>query len=150
MFLDDSYYNCVTDLAEMGMETTPEEYDLIRDILRCAEDAKMGADMDKVQDIEPAERVLQKHGYYHITKDFLSVLLQYSSLISQESMFTEEELGKMEKLTFQDRCRKNIVTMSAISVITALRYGIHNSMEVPYLIAIAGGVTMIRERMAQA
>gem|GEM_PF-58102 len=150
LFLNNDYYNCSRGLAEAGMETTPEEYDLIRDILHCAEDQKMGRDMDKADDLDPAEAVLQKHGYYHITKDFIAVLLQYEGLLDEQNIFTEEEYASMEKLSFQERCRRNIRTMSAISVITALRYGVHNSFEVPYMIAIAGGVTMIRERTAQA
>ena len=147
LFLNDNYYTCSMELAKMGMETTPEGYDLIRDILNCAEDTVMGSDMDKVTDLAPAEEVLQKHGYYHITKDFLTVLLQYSSLLDEQDVFTEKEYEKMEKLSFMERCRKNIRTMGAIGAITALRHGIHNSFEVPYMIAIAGGVTMIRERL---
>ncbi|MBR1812486.1 MAG: hypothetical protein IJ773_01545 [Lachnospiraceae bacterium] len=45
------------------------------------------------------------------------------------------------------RGTENIATLTAIGAITGLKYGIHNSYEIPYIIAIAGGIMMIRYRM---
>ena len=77
-------------------------------------------------------------------------MLQYATLLDEEGIFTEEDYKEMENCTFEERCTKYINKLQAIGVITGLRYGLHDSFETPYLIAIAGCAAMIRQRQAQA
>jgi hypothetical protein len=76
-------------------------------------------------------------------------MLQYAALLDEEGIFTEEDYREMENCTFEERCIKYINKLQAIGVITGLRFGLHDSFEIPYLIAIAGCAAMIRQRQAQ-
>ena len=149
LFKDHNYYSCRRRLAAMGMETNPAEFDLIRDIYGAATDDSMGAEMADTKEIEKAAEVLAAYGYYHISSSFISVMLQYAALLDEEGIFTEEDYREMENCTFEERCIKYINKLQAIGVITGLRFGLHDSFEIPYLIAIAGCAAMIRQRQAQ-
>ncbi|MCR4676002.1 MAG: NAD-dependent epimerase/dehydratase family protein [Sphaerochaetaceae bacterium] len=146
LFKEKNYYRCSNELSKLDVETTPAEFDLINDIFSCAGDASMARDMAGVNDHKKAAVILKKYGYYHITEDVLSVILQYASMLDQQNVFTESDYSSMEKQDFNTRCMKNLSTICAIGVITALKYGVHNSYEIPYMIAIAGGVTLIKKR----
>ncbi len=150
LFRDKSYYSCERKLKAMGIETNPAEFDLIKDIFGAAHDDSMGPDMDDVQGIEEAAEVLKAYGHYHIEPGFLATMLQYTSLLDEEGIFTEKDYAEMEKCTFEQRCAKYVGKLQAIGVITGLRYGIHDSFETPYLLAIAGCAAMIRQRQAAA
>ncbi len=108
----------------------------------------MGPDMDDAHDLDAAAEVLKAYGHYHIEKDFIATMLEYTTLLDEEGIFSEQVYEEMKKYTFEQRCTKYITTLQAIGVITGLRYGIHDSFETPYLIAIAGCAAMIRQRMA--
>ena len=149
LFKDHNYYSCRRRLAAMGMETNPAEFDLIRDIYGAATDDTMGAEMADTKGIEKAAEVLAAYGYYHISSSFISVMLQYATLLDEEGIFTEEDYREMETCTFEERCIKYTNKLQAIGVITGLRFGLHDSFEIPYLIAIAGCAAMIRQRQAQ-
>ena len=148
LFRDHNYYSCFRKLAAMGIETSPAEFDLIKDIFAAAHDDTMGPDMDDAKDTESAAEVLKAYGHYHIGADFLDTMLQYTSLLDEEGIFTEEDYAKMANYTFEQRCTKYVNKLQAIGVITGLRYGIHDSFETPYLLAIAGCAAMIRQRQA--
>ncbi len=60
----------------------------------------------------------------------------------------KEDYKDMEHSTFEERCAKYANKLQAIGVITGLRYGIHNTFETPYLIAIAGCNALIHQRTA--
>lgn len=146
LFKEKDYYKCSQELAKIDVETTPAEFDLINDILNCAYDAEMGKEMDKVTDLHQASELLKRFGYYHITDNVLATILQYSSMLDQQNIFTDAEYSKMSQMDFNARCLANLGTICAIGVMTALKYNMHNSYEIPYMIAIAGGVTLIKER----
>ena len=148
LFRDHNYYSCFRKLAAMGIETSPAAFDLIKDIFAAAHDDTMGPDMDDAKDTESAAEVLKAYGHYHIGADFLDTMLQYTSLLDEEGIFTEEDYAKMANYTFEQRCTKYVNKLQAIGVITGLRYGIHDSFETPYLLAIAGCAAMIRQRQA--
>lgn len=148
LFRDHNYYSCFRKLAAMGIETSPAEFDLIKDIFAAAHDDTMGPDMDDAKDTESAAEVLKAYGHYHIGADFLDTMLQYTSLLDEEGIFTEEDYAEMANYTFEQRCTKYVNKLQAIGVITGLRYGIHDSFETPYLLAIAGCAAMIRQRQA--
>lgn len=148
LFRDHSYYSCFRKLAAMGIETSPAEFDLIKDIFAAAHDDTMGPDMDGAKDTESAAEVLKAYGHYHIGADFLDTMLQYTSLLDEEGIFTEEDYAEMANYTFEQRCTKYVNKLQAIGVITGLRYGIHDSFETPCLLAIAGCAAMIRQRQA--
>ena len=148
LFRDHSYYSCFRKLKAMGIETSPAEFDLIKDIFAAAHDDTMGPDMDDAKDTESAAEVLKAYGHYHIGADFLDTMLQYTSLLDEEGIFTEEDYAEMANYTFEQRCTKYVNKLQAIGVITGLRYGIHDSFETPYLLAIAGCAAMIRQRQA--
>lgn len=147
LFSEKNYLKCANELNKLGIETTPEQFDLINDILACCNDKVMGADMDRVDDFASAAGVLAKHGYYHITEEFISVLVQYAVVLTEQGFFSEADYADMENAGFIDLCTRNIATLSAIGAITGLKYGIHNSFEIPYIIAVAGGIMFIRERL---
>ena len=147
LFREKNYLKCVETLAGLGIETTPEQFDLINDILACCDDKAMGADMDKVSDFASAARVLAKHGYYHITEEFISVVVQYAAVLTGQGFFSEADYADMENAGFVKLCMRNIATLNAIGAITGLKYGIYNSYEIPYIIAVAGGIMFIRERL---
>lgn len=146
LFRDNSYYSCVRKLKAMGIETNPAEYDLIRDILNAVHDETMGADMDSAYSVEAAAEVLMAYRHYHISASFLNIMLQYCTLLDEEGIFSEDDYQQMKSYTFKDRCTQYANKLQAIGVITGLRYGLHDSFETPYLIAIAGCAAMIRQR----
>ncbi len=146
MFGEKNYMKCREVLNSLGTETSPEEFDLINDILACAEDKEMGREMDQATDMSQAAEILMKYGYYHITESVLSVILQYAGVMEEQGFFTEKEYNDMEKYSFTELVLKNISTLCAIGAVTGLKYGIHNSFEIPYIIAIAGGLELIRSR----
>lgn len=150
LFGDHSYYSCTRKLSAMGIETTPAEFDLIRDILNAAHDDSMGPEMDIASDPETAAEVLKAYGHYHITADFVKTMIQYSDLLGEEGIFTEQDYAEMKHYTFEQRCTRYINRLQAIGVLTGLRYGVHDTFETPYLIAIAGAAAMIRQRQEAA
>lgn len=150
LFRDHNYYSCSRKLAAMGIETTPAEFDLIRDILGASKDADMGSEIDTKSGIESAAEVLKAYGYYHITSDFITTMLQYAGLLDEEGVFTEKDYEEMSGMDFEHRCTRYINKLQAIGVIAGLRFGIHDSFETPYLIAIAGSAALIKQRAAQA
>lgn len=147
LFSEKDYLKCSDTLAELGVETTPEQFDLINDILGCAEDKALGADMDKANDFGSAARIMAKHGYYHITEEFIAVNVQYAAVLTEQGFFSDGDYEVMENKGFRTLCIRNISTLTAIGALTGLKYGIHNSLEIPYTIAIAGGIMLIRERL---
>ena len=147
-FRDHSYYSCERKLAAQGIEPAPAEYDLIRDLLDAANDTAMGTDMDQTADVETAAEILKAFGHYHITSDFLKTTIQYCTLLDEEGIFTEEDYKEMESCSFEQRCIRYADVLQAIGVIAGLRYGIHDSFETPYLLAIAGCAALIKERIA--
>ena len=150
LFKDHSYYSCRRKLNAMGIEPTPAEFDLVRDILNAAHDDTMEADMDEAMTTEKAAEVLAAYGHYHISESFLNVMLQYTALLEEEGIFTEQDYAEMKHYTFEQRCTRYINRLQAIGVLTGLRYGIHDTFETPYLIAIAGAAAMIRQRQEAA
>ena len=150
LFGDHSYYSCTRRLSAMGIETNPAEFDLIRDILDAAHDDSMGPEMDTAMSPEAAAEVLKAYGHYHIGVDFIYTMLQYTDLLDQEGIFTDQDYEEMKRFTFEQRCTRYIGKLQAIGVLTGLRYGIHDTFETPYLIAIAGAAAMIRQRQEAA
>ncbi len=146
LFDEKDYAACVKELAKINTETTPAEFDLINDILACSEDKVMGADMDKVTELHEAAEVMMNHGYYHITEEFLSVIVQYAAVMEEQGFFTEKDYTEMKQYSFRERVIRNISTLCAVGAVTGLKYGIRNSFEIPYIIAIAGGLTLIHSR----
>ena len=102
--------------------------------------------MNNAKTAAQAAEVLKVHGHYHITEDFLLTMVKYSNLLSEAGIFTQEDYADMAKLSVVDRAAKYVNLLSAISVLTSLRYGITDSLEIPYIIAIAGCTAFIRER----
>lgn len=147
LFRDNSYYSCTGKLREMGIETSPAEFDLIRDILEAAHDDGMAADMNAVAETDAAAEVLMKHDHYHITEDFIKTIIHYNELLDQEGIFSAADHKEMAGYTFEESCTKYINTLAAIGVITGLRFGIHDTFETPYLIALAGCAALIRQRL---
>ncbi len=145
LFRDHGYYSCERKLADLQIETSPAEFDLIRDILDAANDTTMKTDMDEVRDIEKAAEVLKAYGHYHITADFLKTTIQYSTLLDEEGIFTEEDYREMESSSFEERCIRYVDILSAIRVIAGMRYGIHDSFETPFLLAITGCAVLIEK-----
>lgn len=146
LFHDSNYYSCSRKLAAMGVETTPEEFDIINDTLAAAQDRDMGEQLADVQGIPAAAEILKAYGYYHITDSFLSTVLQYSELMTGGNVFDGAELEGMKERSFEENCRNNINLLAAVSAISNLRYGISDSLEIPYIIAIAGCMALIHER----
>ena len=146
LFHDKNYYSCSRKLALIGVETSPEEYDIINDMLDASKDTEMGREIDGAQGTAAAAEILKMYGYYHITESFLDTVLQYSELLTRENVFGEADLGSMKVRTFEENCKENINLLAAVSVITSLRFGLGDSLEIPYIIAIAGGAAMIHER----
>ena len=118
----------------------------VTDCLSCFSDTNMSVDMDRAANAAQAAEVLKMHGHYHITEDFLLTMVKYSNLLSEAGIFTEEDYKEMAALPFEERTAKYIYLLSAVSVLTPLRYGITDSLEIPCIIAIAGCTAFIKER----
>ncbi len=143
---ENSYGECCKRLAAYDMSLSPAEYDLAKDVISCTADKAMAQEMNTVREIPDAAETLKKYGYYHITEDFLSTLIHYANLMDQTGMFTEEDYRSMTGMNFRERVCANIHQLSAVGVIAALRFGLASAFEPAYLIAVAGGCTLIRQR----
>ena len=144
LFAEKDYATCTKELTRLGIETTPAEFDLIKDILACSEDQEMGASIDQVSDLDSAHEVLVRYGYYHITREFLEVNVEYGNLIAQTGLIHEEDAEHPR--TFAERCAENINTLCAVGVIAALRFGTQMPFTPSYLIAISGAAALIHSR----
>ncbi len=142
MFSGNDYAACCSLLQAHGLETDPEEYDLIVDVLRCAENTDMGREIDHTDNTHDAAEVLKRFGYYHITAEFLDVLVQYAHLLDQAGLLDEEDAEK----SFRQRCADNITTLCAVGVIASLRYGVQTPFSPSWLIAISGGAALVQKR----
>lgn len=140
------YVSCKKKLEQYGLTTTPAEFDLINDVIGAATDDKMGADMDFTSDLDKAVQVLQRYGYYHITPDFVVTLLEHAALLQEGHIFSESDYQEMERLDFWERCGRTINLVCAVSTTAALKFGIDQAYDTPYLIAIAGGLNLVRRR----
>lgn len=52
----------------------------------------------------------------------------------------------MERLGFWERCGRTINLVCAVSTTAALKFGIDQAYDTPDLIAIAGGLNLVRRR----
>lgn len=145
IFEDTDFMKCSETLNEKGISISPDEYDLIRDIYACSKDTVMGREIDKVSNTEDAVRILQSYGYYHITKVFLDVIYEYSTLLSQVGLVRDEDEANMR--SFEERCADNINTLCAVGVIAALRFGVQTPFTPSYLIAISGASALVQQRI---
>ncbi len=143
MFAERDYAACSSELNAHGIALSPSDYDLIVDVLRCAEDKKMGSEIDRVVTVDDAADVLKRFGYYHITSEFLQVLVQYAHLLDQAGLLTDRDA---EKFSFRRQCAENISTLCAVGVIASLRYGVETPFSPAYLIAISGGAALVHQR----
>ena len=146
VFRTKDFLGCKAKLEEYGLSTTPAEFDLINDVIGAATDEVMGKEMDLTEGLACAVQILQQHGYYHITEEFVLTLLEYAALLEEERLFTERQYQEMESLDFWERCAGTINLLCAVSTIAALRFGIDRAYDMPYLIAIAGGLNLVRKR----
>lgn len=139
------YGTCVEKMEERGIKITPEEFDLIRDILACVNDTEIGEEIDQIDNSGSAALLLRSRGYYHITKGFLDVLYEYSNLLAQVGLVPGEETDSQR--TFEDRCAENINTLCAVGVIAALKFGVQTPFSPSYLIAISGAAAVVQRRV---
>ena len=144
IFRDTDYARCCERLAADGIKTSPAEYDLIQDVLSAADDSGMGTEMRAATDWESAVNVLQKRGYYHITAEFLEMLVEYALLLRE--LFTPEEYEAMANMPMEERCTKTIQMLCAADTVAAMRFGLPYAMEPAYLIALSCAIHFIHIR----
>ena len=70
-----------------------------------------------------------------------------AALLKEKGFFTQKDAGVADE-GFRASCLRNITLLCAVGVVIGLKYNIHNSLEIPYMIALAGGISMIREKIA--
>lgn len=80
------------------------------------------------------------------TEDFLQTLIHCTNLMNQTGLISGEEYASMAGKSFLERVYDNMNLLSAVGVISALRFNLASAFEPAYLIAIAGGCTLIQQR----
>lgn len=66
--------------------------------------------------------------------------------MNQTGLISGEEYASMAGKSFLERVYDNMNLLSAVGVISALRFNLASAFEPAYLFAIAGGCTLIQQR----
>lgn len=149
LFHDKDFDSCSHKLAEYGISTTREGFDLINDVIAVATNDSLVRQIMTEPDHEKAVAILKDHGYEHITADFLETLSINAVHLRDDGILTEEDYKAMEGKNFWERCSKSINIVFAMSCITELILGlgmedltVAGATEPAFLIAVASGLSI--------
>ena len=142
---EEDYREFKKKLAEHDEVAEPAEFDLIRDIVKQAQDQPMLAKMQYVSNQSEAADVLADAGYYHITEQFLGNLLDnYVTLRDQKLL--DESSDLLQEKDFWESCRKSVNIIFTLGSLAQLRYGTERAFKLSDYIVIAGGMGIIDSR----
>lgn len=143
LFEDKDFESCSRKLAEHGITTTREHFELINEVIAMASDDELIREILHMTDMEKTQEALQKRGYHVMTPEFLLLVQENATHFYEDALLTDEEIKEMSGKNFYERCRKSINLIFALSCIAGLAFGISSVTDPALLIAIAGGVSLM-------
>ena len=150
MFRDTDFESCSEKLGSHGVTTTRENFDLICEVIRLGSDEALVQRTMSVKTMEEYISLLRENGYHTITADFMRAVRTNAAHLHDDALLTPEDMRMFDGATFMDRCRKSINTMFALGCIAELALGYGGVAEPVYLIAIAGGISLMYAKPAGA
>lgn len=145
LFQDTNFESCCAKLNAHGLTTTREDFDLICEVVRLGSDEALIRRTMSVKSMEEYIQLLRENGYHAITADFMRAVRTNAAHLHDDALLTPEDMQMFAGATFMDRCRKSINTLFALGCIAELVLGYGGVAEPAYLIAIAGGISLIYE-----
>lgn len=143
MFDDKDFESCGKKLAAHGITVTKEEFDLVNEVIASAADDALVAELRANTDLERILEILHEKGYHCITAEFLLLVREHVTSLSEDALLTAEELKEFSGNDFFERCRKSINLIFALSTIAGLALGVSSVADPAQLIAIAGGASLV-------
>ncbi len=143
IFADKDYESCSAKLAEYGVYTDRDNFDLINEVISVGSDDALLAEVTKCKDMKSAVDVLAKHGYTAMSEDFLREITEEAAMMREDTFFTDEDTANSQGATFNERCSRSINVIFALSAIIGLSNGFPLSAEPVLLIAIATGMSFM-------
>ena len=129
-------------LAEHGVATTRENFDLINDIVAIACDETLNKQSMAEMSVSKTVELLRAKGYTAITPQFIAILRDNAAHLVEDGVLSREDVGPLVGHNFFDRCHSALNTLMAMSAITELKLHLEGAVNPAYMIAIAGGVSL--------
>lgn len=143
LFQDKNFESCKRKLEAWGLTTSEEHFELINDVIATASDEDLARALLKETSMESTLETLHRHGYYHMTAEFLNLVHENAVHLHEDALLTREELRELSGKDFYERCHKSINLMFALSSIAGLALGVSGTADPALLIAIAGGISLL-------
>lgn len=143
LFQDKNFESCKEKLESCGLTTSEEHFNLINEVIATASDDDLVRELLKERDMESTLETLHRHGYHHMTADFLNLVHENAVHFHEDALLTEEEIRELSGKDFYERCYKSINLLFALSSIAGLALGVSGVADPALLIAIAGGISLM-------
>lgn len=143
MLNDKDYESCKKKLEAYGIEPTKEEFDLINELVASALDVELVEQLRTKQDIDSVMELFHAKGYTAITGDFLLLVRENAKHFYEDALLTPEDIEALSGRDFYERCRKSVNLIFALSTIAGLALGVSGISEPAFLLAIAGGMSLM-------
>lgn len=143
IFADKDYDSCSAKLAQYGVSTTKENFDLVNEVIASASDEALLSEIMPCTDLSSSLDVLAKHGYNAITADFLQAVNEEAATLREDTFLTDKDIAALAGESFEERCSKSINLIFALSAIIGLNNGLALSAEPAQLIAVAAGISLM-------
>ncbi len=145
LFQDHDFESCREKLNAHGLTTSRENFNLICEVIRAGSDEALLRRALSAETVEENARILYENGYRTITADFLQAVRTNAAHLHDDDLLTQEDMKTFSGASFMERCHKSINTLFAMGCIAELALGDGGVAEPAYLIAIAGGISLIYE-----
>ncbi len=145
LFQDHNFESCREKLNAHGLTTTRENSNLICEVIRAGSDEALLRRALSADTVEENARILYENGYRTITADFLLSVRTNAAHLHDDDLLTQEDMQMLSGLSFMESCHKSINTLFAMRCIAELALGDGGVVEPAYLIAIAGGISLVYE-----
>lgn len=140
---DTDYAGREAKLRAHGIPIVREDHELINALIATGSNEALIAELRKTRTIEAAMNTLHAYGYYAVPEDFLLLVREQARHLYEDALLTREEIAVLAGRTFQERCKKSINLIFALSTIAGLALGVSNAADPAMLLAIAGGISLI-------
>ncbi len=143
LFHDRDFESCRKKLNAHGLTTTRENFDLICEVVEIGFNEELLQQALAAETAEENARFLNEKGYHAITVEFLQAVRENAAHLYEDALLTPEDMRMFSGASFLERCRKSINLLFALGCIAELALGYGGVAEPAYLIAIAGGISLM-------
>lgn len=144
MLSDHDFESVSRKLADFGLSTSRENFDLINDIVAIAQDNELLKLVIEEPSVLRICAVLNEKGYRAVTPGFLAMLRENVSGLVEDGLLNIEDFAGKD---FWERCEASLNLLAAMSALVELQLKLDGAMNPAFLIAMAGGVSILEPKV---